>query len=129
MQFNDKSAQQEKKEVEEIFGFEQEIDPDTGKKSRIDIEAGSPEDAARNFLRDYIKEYNKNEKKRPLNAPEVENVFLDRIDNSNLNDSEKEQANELINIEMLERFGFEAFKTKQGGNRGFRIPKDRLYEP
>lgn len=116
---------QEKKEVEEIFGFEQEIDPDTGKKSRIDIEAGSPEDAARNFLRDYIKEYNKNEKKRPLNATEVENVFLDRIDNSNLNDSEKEQANELINIEMLERFGFEAFKTKQGANRGFRIPKDK----
>ena len=115
---------QEKKEVEEIFGFEQEIDPDTGKKSRIDIEAGSPEDAARNFLRDYIEEYNKNEKKRPLNATEVENVFLDRIDDSNLNDSEKEQANELINIEMFERFGLEAFKTKQGGNRGFRVPKD-----
>ena len=116
---------QEKKEVEEIFGFEQEIDPDTGKKSkRTDIKAGSPEDAARNFLRDYIEEYNKNEKKRPLNATEVENVFLDRIDNSNLNDSEKEQANELINIEMLERFGLEAFKTKQGGNRGFRVPKD-----
>ena len=116
---------QEKKEVEEIFSFEQDIDPDTGKKSRIDIEAGSPEDAARNFLRDYIKQYNKNEKKRPLGAPQVENVFLDRIDNSNLNDSEKEQANELINIEMLERFGFEAFKTKQGGNRGFRVPYDK----
>ncbi len=116
---------QEKKEVEEIFGFEQEIDPDTGKKSRIKIEAGSPEDAARNFLRDYIKEYNKNEKKRPLNATETENVFLDRIDNSNLNDSEKERANELINIEMFERFGLEDFKTKQGANRGFRIPKDK----
>ena len=116
---------QEKKEVEEIFGFEQEIDPDTGKKSRIDIEAGSPEDAARNFLRDYIEEYNKNEKKRPIGATKVENIFLDRIDNSNLNDSEKEQANELINIEMLERFGLEDFKTKQGGNRGFRIPEDK----
>ena len=115
---------QEKKEVEEIFGFEQEIDPDTGKKSRIKIEAGSPEDAARNFLRDYIQRYNEKDGKK-LNVSEVENVFLDRIDDSNLNDSEKEQANELINIEMLERFGLEPFRDKQAGNRGFRVPYNK----
>ena len=115
---------QEKKEVEEIFGFEQQIDPDTGKKSRIKIEAGSPEDAARNFLRDYIQRYNEKDGKK-LNVSEVENVFLDRIDDSNLNDSEKEQANELINIEMLERFGLEPFRDKQAGNRGFRVPYNK----
>ena len=120
----DEQAQAEKKEVEEIFGFEQEIDPDTGKKSRIDIKAGSPEDAARNFLRDYIQRYNEKDGKK-LNVSEVENVFLDRIDDSNLNDSEKEQANELINIEMLERFGLEPFRDKQAGNRGFRVPYNK----